>query len=52
VGDGYAAAMTLLENAGYDEISYFLDRRRHSLNIADARASLVSIPSAKAMPMR
>jgi histidinol-phosphatase (PHP family) len=52
VGDGYAAAMTLLENAGYDEISYFLDRRRHSLRIADARASLVSIPSAKAMPMR
>ncbi len=41
VGDAYAAAMDLLETAGYHEVGYFLDRKYHALKIADARASLI-----------
>lgn len=40
VGDGYAAALGLLEAAGYEEVSYFLGRKRHSVPITQARASL------------
>jgi hypothetical protein len=30
----------MLEEAGYDEVSFFLDRRRRSVPIGDAMASL------------
>jgi histidinol-phosphatase (PHP family) len=40
VGAGYPAALSLLERAGYTEISFFIDRERHSVPITDARQSL------------
>jgi histidinol-phosphatase (PHP family) len=40
VGDGYATGLRLLEAAGYTEVSYFLDRKRHTVAIRDALASL------------
>jgi histidinol-phosphatase (PHP family) len=39
VGDGYLEAMQTLKEAGYSEISYFIDRQRQSLGIDDAIAS-------------
>ena len=41
VADGYMAALDLLEAAGYREVSYFLDRKRHTVPIAAARSSLL-----------
>ncbi len=41
VGDGYIPALKLLENAGYQEVSYFIDRQRRTIPIGDALASLV-----------
>jgi len=38
VADGYAKALDLLEAAGYLEVSYFLERKRHAVPIAAARA--------------
>ena len=40
VGDRFEQALGLLEAAGYGEVSYFLERRRHTLPIAVAKASL------------
>jgi histidinol-phosphatase (PHP family) len=40
VGDGYETALKLLKNSGYPEVSYFLDRQRHSMLIDDALESL------------
>lgn len=40
VGDRYEQAYDLLEAAGYSHVSYFLERRRQDLPIAEARASL------------
>ena len=40
VGDNYAAALTHLQTAGYTEVSFFLERRRQAVPIADALASL------------
>lgn len=40
VGDGYAHALHTLREAGYREVSYFLDRRRQTVPIPDALASL------------
>ncbi len=40
VGDGYVTALNILRGVGYAEISYFLDRRRHTVRIADALTSL------------
>lgn len=40
VGDGYPAALRMLQAAGYAEVSYFLDRKRHTAPIAEALASL------------
>lgn len=42
VADQYPQAMTLLQNAGYTEISFFLNRRRHTVEIATAQATLVT----------
>lgn len=41
VGDGYADALRTLQAAGYTEVSYFLDRRRQTLPITAALASLL-----------
>ena len=40
VADGYAMALTTLQAAGYTEISFFLDRRRQTVPISAALASL------------
>lgn len=40
VGDGFLTAMGLLRDAGYAEVSFFLDRKRQTLSIADAMRSL------------
>lgn len=40
VGDRFEDALGLLEVAGYRDVSYFLERRRHAVPIAAARASL------------
>ncbi len=40
VGDGYPKALQLLQQAGYSEVSYFLDRKRHTVPIPDALLSL------------
>mgnify|MGYP003891103417 CR=1 FL=1 len=40
VGDGYVTALRLLENAGYQEVSFFIDRKRQSVPIQDAIESL------------
>jgi histidinol-phosphatase (PHP family) len=40
VGDGYAKALQLLRSAGYDDVSFFIDRKRQSIPITDALESL------------
>lgn len=40
VADGYASALRMLQAVGYREVSYFLERKRQTLAIADALASL------------
>lgn len=40
VADGYAMALRMLQAAGYAEVSYFLERRRHEVPITEALASL------------
>jgi histidinol-phosphatase (PHP family) len=40
VGDGYASALRTLQEAGYTEVSFFLDRRRQTVPISTALASL------------
>jgi histidinol-phosphatase (PHP family) len=40
VGDGYASALRTLQDAGYTEVSFFLDRRRQTVPISTALASL------------
>lgn len=42
VGDGYITALNLLEQAGYKEVSFFIDRERHDVAIPAARASLAN----------
>ncbi|WP_146520339.1 histidinol-phosphatase HisJ family protein [Stieleria varia] len=42
VGDGYLDAMDLLESVGYQELSFFLDRKRMTVPISVARQSLVA----------
>lgn len=44
VGDGYAKALNLLLDAGYSEVSFFIDRQRQTLPIAEAIASLRQAP--------
>lgn len=43
VGDGYESAMQLLESVGYTHVNYFLARKRHSVAIEDALASLIPL---------
>ena len=40
VADGYARALRMLQAAGYTEVNYFLDRKRHAVPITEALASL------------
>jgi histidinol-phosphatase (PHP family) len=40
VGDGYLAALQLLQAAGYSEVSFFLDRQRQDVPISTAIVSL------------
>ena len=40
VGDHYVEALRLLQEVGYAEVSFFLDRKRQSVRIDDALASL------------
>jgi histidinol-phosphatase (PHP family) len=40
VADGYGMALRMLQAAGYAEVNYFLERKRHAVPIVDALASL------------
>jgi len=40
VADGYETALRTLKEAGYSKVNYFLDRKRHSVSIRKALASL------------
>jgi histidinol-phosphatase (PHP family) len=40
VGDGYAAALHLLREAGYSEVCFFLDRQRQTVPLQEALESL------------
>ena len=40
VGDGYATALRMLESVGYREVSYFIERKRRTIPIDAALASL------------
>jgi len=46
VGDGYVTALGLLRDAGYSEVSFFMDRKRQDVPIQVALDSLVTRPSA------
>ncbi len=46
VGDGYIAALDLLDACGYENVSFFLNRKRQQVPIADARESLRSAANA------
>lgn len=43
VGDGYPVALRLLQQAGYSEVSFFLDRQRQTVAIDLALAQLESV---------
>ena len=45
VGDGYPFALNLLLDAGYSEVSFFIDRKRQDVPIQDALESIMT-PSA------
>lgn len=45
VGDYYLEALDQLEMAGYSEVSFFLERKRHAVSIEDARNSLLPVPA-------
>jgi histidinol-phosphatase (PHP family) len=40
VGDRFLQALKLVEDSGYDRVSYFLNRKRYDVATSDARASL------------
>lgn len=46
VGDRYAGAMRILQSVGYRDVSFFLDRKRQTVSIADALVSLGESPGA------
>ena len=48
VGDRYRDALTMLAEVGYREVSFFLERKRHTVPIAAALQSLSAAPSASA----
>lgn len=50
VGDGYAEALQHLLDAGYTEVSFFIDRKRQDLPIKDALASLTPLSVGAGLP--
>jgi len=40
VGEDFARACDALTQAGYAEVNFFIERKRHTVNIAEAKASL------------
>jgi histidinol-phosphatase (PHP family) len=48
VADRYEQALRLLEELGFESVSYFLDRRRQQVSISAALASLREVPVAAA----
>jgi len=46
VADRYEQALRLLDELGFESVSYFLDRKRHDVAIYDALASLREAPMA------
>jgi len=51
VGDGFETALDLLEQAGYEEVSVFRQRRRSSLPLAEARWSLMEPDRGEQLPV-
>lgn len=45
VGDQFEAALDLLESVGFSDVSYFLERRRQTVPISVAKASLINFCS-------
>lgn len=45
VGDGYPKALRLLADAGYKEVSFFLNRQRQNVTIQSALESLGALPT-------
>ncbi|QDS92074.1 Histidinol-phosphatase [Roseimaritima multifibrata] len=43
VADGYEIALQKLSDAGYEDVHFFLNRKRQTVSIADAKASLRSL---------
>lgn len=41
VADGYETAMNILAECGYDQVSFFLERKRHDVSIKAAQQSLI-----------
>lgn len=41
VADGYLTALQTLESLGFKEVSYFIERRRQTVSLADARDSVL-----------
>lgn len=50
VGDGYHEALQLLTDAGYSHVSFFIDRQRQDVPIADALASLSPLSVGAGVP--
>lgn len=46
VGDRYQQALRMLDELGFETVSYFLERKRHIVPIDDALASLREVPLA------
>ena len=44
VADRYEDALRMLDELGFETVSYFLDRRRHEVAIGEALASLSEVP--------
>jgi histidinol-phosphatase (PHP family) len=44
VADRYVQALTMLDELGFDQVSFFLDRRRHEVAITEALESLHDVP--------
>jgi histidinol-phosphatase (PHP family) len=44
VSADFTYALDVLEEAGYEKVSYFLSRKRFEVNLNDARESLVIQP--------
>lgn len=50
VGDGYQEALQQLKNAGYSQVSYFVDRKRREVPVDDALASLIPLSAEAGVP--